>query len=305
MQNYSLNQVVKDIKSLKIQGAKAVSYSAVSVFDSIVHKSKARSTKEFLNEMNAARKMLEEARPTEPFLRNSLKYLFSGPKGDDLRRMKEDALSKIQKTLRIMKHSRKLAVEIGVKKIKNGMVVFTHCHSSTVTAILLEAKKQGKRFSVHNTETRPRLQGRKTAKELAKAGIKVRHYVDSAARLALKDADIMMIGADAITSDGRVINKIGSEMFAEVARRYDIPVYVCTNSWKFDPATIFGFTEEIEERPGVEVWKKPPKNVLIDNHAFEIISPDTVTGVITELGIFEPRILVEEIRREYPWMIKK
>ena len=60
MQNYSLNQVVKDIKSLKIQGAKAVSYSAVAVFDSIVHKSKARSTKEFLNEMNAARKKLEE-----------------------------------------------------------------------------------------------------------------------------------------------------------------------------------------------------------------------------------------------------
>jgi ribose 1,5-bisphosphate isomerase len=203
-----------------------------------------------------------------------------------------------------MQNSRKLIIEMGSKKIKNGMVVFTHCHSSTVMSVLIEAKKQGKRFAVHNTETRPRLQGRKTAKELSNAGIKVRHYVDSAARLALKGADIMMIGADAITSEGRVINKIGSELFAEVAHRYDIPVYVCTNSWKFDPETVFGFTEEIEQRTAEEVWARPPKNVIIDNKAFEIIRPELIAGAITELGIYEPQILVEEIKREYPWMVK-
>jgi len=238
-------------------------------------------------------------------LRNSLACVFHDVKGTSLRELKENLFSNIQKTLSAMQNSRKRIIEIGSKKIKKGMVVFTHCHSSTVTAILIEARKQGKRFVVHNTETRPRFQGRKTAKELSDACIKVRHYVDSAARLALKKADIMLIGADAITAEGRVINKIGSELFAEVANRYDVPVYVCTNSWKLDPETVFGFTEEIEERAAAEVWEKPPKNVTVDNHAFEIIKPDLITGVITELGIYEPVILIEEIKRSYGWMIPR
>ena len=301
----SLKQVVKDIRSLKIQGAESVSREALKALKHVIHKSKAKTPEEFISEVKKARSQLEATRPTEPYLRNAIKCVFHNARGANLRELKENLFSRIQKTLALMERSRKIVVEIGAKKIKSGMVVFTHCHSSTVTSILAEAKKQGKRCEVHNTETRPRMQGRKTAKELAKAGIKVRHYVDSAARLALKKADIMLIGADAITSEGRVINKIGSELFAEVARRYDIPVYVCTNSWKFDPETVFGFTEEIEERSPSEVWKNPPKNVTIDNHAFEIIDPETVTGVITELGIYEPRILVEEIKRGYPWIIKK
>ena len=82
-------------------------------------------------------------------------------------------------------------------------------------------------------------------------------------------------------------------------------MYVCTNSWKFDPETIFGFEEEIEERAPREVWEKPPKNVTIDNHAFEKVDPDLISGVITELGVYEPQVLVEEIKRAYPWMLEK
>jgi len=301
----SLKQTVKDIRSLKIQGAEAVSRESVKALKHVIHVSKAKTPAAFISEMKKAREELEKTRPTEPYLRNSMKCAFNKVIGGNLRELKEILFSRVQKTLKMMEHNRKHVVEIGAKKIKNGMIVFTHCHSSTVTSILIEAKNQGKKFIVHNTETRPRFQGRKTAEELSKAGIKVVHYVDSAARLALKKADIMLIGADAITSEGRVINKIGSELFAEVAQRYDIPVYVCSNSWKFDPDTIFGFTEEIEERPAFEVWKKPLKNVTVDNHAFEIIDVNSITGVITELGIYDPQILVEEIKRDYPWMLKK
>jgi ribose 1,5-bisphosphate isomerase len=117
-----------------------------------------------------------------------LKYIFSGS-------ITKDELDKRIKL--VTKHfdtSLKKIASIGARKIKNGMIVYTHCHSSTVTAILKEAKAQGKRFEVHNTETRPKYQGRITAAEIAKAGIPVTHYVDSAAKIALEKADIMMIG---------------------------------------------------------------------------------------------------------------
>jgi ribose 1,5-bisphosphate isomerase len=166
------------------------------------------------------------------------------------------------------------------------------------------AKSRQKRFEVHNTETRPRYQGRITAQELALLGIPVTHYVDAAARFALKKADIMLVGADAITADGKVINKIGSELFAEIASKFDIPVYVCADSWKFDAATIFGYEEEIEERTPSEIWKKPPKGIKIDNHAFEKIDPRLVTGIISEFGIYRPEIFAEELKRQSPWMFK-
>lgn len=305
MPGNSFLKTIRDIKSLKIQGAESISREAVKALKFVVHKSKAKTPRDFMKELHKSAEALAAARPTEPYLRNALACLFHELDGSSVRELKENAFSAIQKILAGMEHSRKAIVDIGARKIKKGMVVYTHCHSSTVTSILIRAKKQGKRFIVHNTETRPLFQGRKTAKELSDAGIKVVHFVDSAARLAMKDADLMLIGADAITSEGKVINKIGSELFAGIAHKYDVPVYSCTNSWKFDPKTIFGFSEEIEKRAAKEVWQNPPKNVAIDNRAFEIISPGLVTGIITELGIYEPRILVEEIKRAYPWMAKK
>ena len=182
------------------------------------------------------------------------------------------------------------------------MVIYTHCHSSTVTQILTEANKLGKDFEVHNTETRPLFQRRTTAKELAKSGIKVTHYLDSAARLALKKSDMMMIGCDAITTD-KVINKIGSELISERAYKYEIPLYVCTHSWKFDPLSVKGYEEAIEQRHALEVWKNTPKNVIIDNHAFEQIDPTLCTGIISELGVFKHSAFIEEVQRTFPWFV--
>jgi len=160
-----------------------------------------------------------------------------------------------------------------------------------------KCRRNGKKFVVHNTETRPNLQGRKTAAELASLGIKVVHFVDSAARLALKKADIMLIGCDALTSEGKIVNKIGSELFCEAASRMQVPVYVCCTSWKFDLKTLFGYEETIEKRGASEVWNNPPRNVVIDNHAFERVDPRLVTGLITELGVFHPMTINEELRR--------
>ena len=210
-----------------------------------------------------------------------------------------DALSQV---LASTTDQKKIA-EYGAKKILNGMIVFTHCHSSTVERILIEAHKQGKKFTVYNTETRPKFQGRKTATNLAKAGIKVVHMVDSAGRTALKKADLFLYGCDSLSSEGKTINKIGTEALAEFCNKARIPVYCCTNTWKFNPETITGFDETIELRDPKEVWPEAPKGVTIFNPAFEIISPDIITGCITEIGIFKPESIVNRIAVVYPWLV--
>jgi len=194
-------------------------------------------------------------------------------------------------------------VEYGAKKIKNGMKVFTHCHSSTVTAILIQAKKNGVKFEVYNTETRPKFQGRITAEELAKAGIKVTHMVDSTGRSMIKKCDLFLFGCDAITSEGFLINKIGTESLVDACHEAGIPAYSCTSAWKLDTETFLGAEETIEQRNPKEIWDRAPKNIRIYNPAFEVIRPDRFTGVISELGVLKAEALVLEFQKKYPYLM--
>jgi len=298
-------RTVADIRSLKIQGAKNVAIEATKSLNHIIALAPKVSKEGLVHNLEDAKKKLFATRPTEPAMRNAVSFvLLKMAHLDTKEEIAADIRDRIKYVLEYFDSAQKKIIEMGKKKIHDGSVVFTHCHSSTVTQILIQAKKEGKRFVVHNTETRPLLQGRITAKELSDNGIKVMHFVDSAARIALKKADIFLMGADAITSEGKVINKVGSELFAETAYRFGVPVYSCTHAWKFDPKTIEGFEEEIEIRQAKEIWKNPPKNVKIYNYAFEQVAPALLSGIISELGVYKPQVFIEDVKRNYPWMLR-
>ncbi len=281
-------QVVQDIKDLKIQGATAIAIEATKALGELIKSGKTHE------ELEVAAQKLIDARATEPALRNSLRYCLENYKNDP---------AAVDKAMQHFEESKKAITEIGANRIQDGMTIFTHCHSSTVERMVIEAHKQGKKIKVRNTETRPKFQGRITAKKISEAGIPIEHYVDSAGAEALRDCDLFLFGCDAITSDGRIINKIGTRLMLEFAEKYDIPAYSCTDSWKFDPATIMGHDEEIEERDPSEVWEDAPTGVKIHNPAFEVCSPDNLTGMISELGIFKPEALITEIKAAYPWLL--
>lgn len=268
----AVDKTVREIKSIRIQGAYHIAIAAIKAWQ------KAKNKK-------TATKKLVAARPTEPMLRNSLLFL--------------ERDGNARKLIWKLALDQKKIAAFGAEKVPNKGIVYTHCHSSTVNDILIHAKKDGKKFEVHATETRPFMQGQLTAKQLSAAKIPVTFFVDSAARIALKKADVMMIGADAITAEGYVINKIGSELMADTANHYQVPIFVCAHSWKFDPMTVFGFEEEIEKRAAKEIWKNPPKGVKVSNYVFEKIDPKKVTAIISELGVFEPTAFVEEVRKNY------
>lgn len=292
----SFSSICNDIKTLKIQGAISVAKEGAKAF--YFHINKIDNTpSNILKEMKIAAKKLIQTRSTEPALRNALAYYFYYLNMTSTSNMKTHLEIKYHEIMNHFSDSKKTIINYGINKIKNGMIVYTHCHSSIVCDILLEAKKRGKKFEVYNTETRPLFQGRKTAKQLSDAGIKVKHFVDSAARHAIKKADIVLIGSDAITTT-KIYNKIGSETIALLSSNYDVPVYCCTDSWKYDPLSVFGFDEEIEKRISKEVWNKPPKNVSIYNYAFDMIDPKYITGIISEIGVFTHSIFIEEVNNK-------
>lgn len=298
------NATCKNIKGLKIQGATNVAVSAVDALYSLIQKSKANSKAKLLAEIEGGKKKLFGLRATEPMMRNFLNFVQArAATGKDVKDIKAEAKRAAKEALMMKTAAKEAIARIGAGLIEDGSIVYTHCHASTVTGILKEAAKT-KKFEVFNTETRPLFQGRVTAAELAKAKIPVTHFIDSAAKFALRKADMMLIGADAITPMG-VYNKIGSGLFSELARKYDVPVYVCSVSWKFDPESIFGHEEVIEERNSKEVWDKAPKGVKVSNHAFERVSHEHVTAIVSELGIYSIDSFLDETRKKYPWMFLK
>ena len=233
----SIHQTASRISQLKIQGARNVAIAAIEALVKLSELTKSKNKKEFLEDLCRGQKILFSSRETEPLMRNAIKWIISEIEKTDEEKVK--VLSKIvsvsaNEFLKNLEESKIKIAQIGSKRIKNNSVVLTHCHSSTVTKLLATANREGKKFEVFCTETRPLFQGRITAKELIKEGIKTTLIVDSAVRSIIKEIDLVIVGSDAITSEGNVINKIGTSTIALIAREARKPFYVVSELLKFD-----------------------------------------------------------------------
>lgn len=298
---------VKQIKRLEIQGARNVAIAAIKAIEILASQTQAPSKKDFLRELTKAKDVLFASRATEPLMRNALRLIINSvdrSEEKNVKKLAEIASQAAQQFLLDLENSRKRIAEIGAKRIRSNSVVLTHCHSSTVTNLLKRAKYEGKVFEVICTETRPVLQGQITAKEMLDLGIKTTFIVDSAARFFMNDVDLVLVGADAITSEGNVINKIGTSMAALVAHEARAPFYVVSELLKFDPATVSGDYEKIEERSPNEIWKNAPKELTIRNPAFDVTRRDFIHGIICEDGMISPHSITEVMHRKYPWVFE-
>lgn len=300
----SIKETAGKIKRLEIQGATNVAVSAAKALAQDLLD--AETPAEAARALDEGVRKLVSARDTEPMLRNGLKYVQSHvPRDwtdrDEFREAVERASAEIQG---FFKESKTKIVEIGARRVRDGDTILTHCHSSAVTETLVEAHRQGRRFRVIQTETRPKYQGRITARELVEAGIDTTMIVDSAARHFMKEIDFVVVGSDAITSEGNVINKIGTSQVALAANEARIPFYVVSTLLKFDPVTIRGRYEAIEERDTGEIWDAPPEGLKLRNPAFDVTRRDYIHGVITEEGVISPHSILEAVHRHYPWILE-
>ena len=321
-----LKEAAQKITSLEIQGATNIAMFAVRELVAFTQRlaSLSLSRVEMWEKLYEAEAILSVSRSTEPAMRNGLLFILG-----KLRTLEETGVYDIDipnmvqiygvEYERILKEAKRRIAKYGARLIPEKMeesanvcdncpfTVQTHCHSSVVEGILIEAAKEGKNFRVVNTETRPFYQGRITAKKLAAHNIPVIHVVDSAMRWAARNlhVDLIIIGADAVTSEGTVLNKIGSRLLALVAREEHIPLYVATPLLKYNPDTAFGNFEKIEMRNTEEIWKDwpdKPEGIEFKNPAFETVNRLYISGLITEAGIFPTGEVHNVFRNTYKFL---
>jgi len=307
-----LLQNAQKIKSLEIQGASNVALSAINFLSNYARGLKCGNVGVCFEKLYEAKDILINTRPTEPAMKNGLKFIMNKLEQEKETIIPEYISDIIEKYKNLyndmLQNSKRRIAEIGARRFppkSQKFNVMTHCHSSLVTGIFLEAKKQGKEFKVINTETQPRLQGRKTAQELLNSGIEVIHVIDSAMRWAVRyyQIDLIIIGADSITSEGTIINKIGSRLLALVAHEEHVPFYVASPLLKYNPETNLGILESIEMRDPKEIWESPPEGIEVVNPAFETVSRRYIDGLITEAGIFASSHVSHYFAKIYPEMV--
>ena len=208
------------IKKLEVQGARNVAIAAIKALQTQAEQTKAKTKAEFLAELKEAQTMLSASRETEPLMRNAMRWVIT--QAEEGSTEKVDALAELVSGnvglfLQNLDASRECTAEIGAKRIQDGMLVATHCHSSTVTRMLAKAKAEGKEFSVICTETRPPSKDGLRRGNWLILGIQTMFIVDSAMRSYMGNVDLVVVGADAITSEGNVVNKIGTSGIAVLA----------------------------------------------------------------------------------------
>lgn len=301
----SVRATAQKINTFQIKGARNIAIAAVNAFKELALESRAQTSQGFMRELREAQNILLTSKDTEPLMHNAIHYLINQTQSTNSSKVettKQTVVDNVNTFLKNLDVIREEIAEIGQKYIADGSIVFTHCYSSTVTHLIAKAKEKGKVFKVLCTETRPEFQGRITAKELARLGIDTTFIVDSAAQTFIQDVDLVIVGADAITSQGNTINKIGTSGIAVLAHESKKPFYVASELLKFDIKTIEGKVEKIEERNPKEVWAEAPKNLTIRNPAFDLTQKHYIDGFICEEGLITPQAVAEVTRKKYPWL---
>ncbi|WP_016704368.1 MULTISPECIES: S-methyl-5-thioribose-1-phosphate isomerase [Pseudomonas] len=196
--------------------------------------------------------------------------------------------------------------QLGVDLIRrhqgNAQAILTHCNTGalatggfgTALGVIRGAFIEGMVERVYANETRPWLQGsRLTAWELANEGIPVTLNADSAAAHIMKTKGVtwVIVGADRITANGDVANKIGTYQLAVNAMHHGVRFMVVAPSSTIDMALASGEDIPIEERDGKELLEVGGKRVGADveayNPVFDVTPADLIDAIVTEKGIVE------------------
>lgn len=298
------NQIADAIKTLVVRGAPAIGVSGAFGLALAVFQSQANTKDELLSDLQSAKNILFETRPTAVNLAWGLEKIMSVAKtGESVEHIRELVVSE----------AKKMAdddIEINRTMGKNGSVLFdnddtimTHCNAGalatvaygTALGVIRATKESGKNVKVIATETRPVQQGsRLTAFELKHDGFNVSLIPDTAVGYSMANrlVDKVVVGADRIVKTGHVFNKIGTYQVATMAKQHGIPFYVAA------PLSTFDMTSNAEdviiemrndsEVTGIGEKKTAPDDIDVINPAFDMTPPELISGIITEKGIVTP-----------------
>ncbi|MCH7561845.1 MAG: S-methyl-5-thioribose-1-phosphate isomerase [Thaumarchaeota archaeon] len=297
------NQVADAIRTLVVRGAPAIGVSGAFGLALAVLQSKTTTKDRLISDLEIAKQILFETRPTAINLAWGLDQIMNIAKsGDTVEQIKELVISKAKKMADDDIEINKTMGKIGSILFDNNDTIMTHCNAGalatvaygTALGVIRATRESGKKVKIIATETRPVQQGsRLTAFELKHDGFDVSLIPDTAVGYTMANGlvDKVIVGADRIVKTGHVFNKIGTYQIATMAKQHGIPFYVAAPLSTFDMKSDVKDVV-IEMRNGSEVTgigdkKTAPDDINVINPAFDMTPPELISGIITEKGVVQ------------------
>ena len=298
------NEVANAIKTMVVRGAPAIGVSGAFGLALAALQSKAETKDDLIEDLEKAKKILFETRPTAVNLGWGLeKVMKVARKEYDVSDIKESVINTAKQMAEDDVKTNMSMGKHGSELFANNDNILTHCNAGalatvaygTALGVIRATKESGKKIKVIATETRPVQQGsRLTAFELKHDGIDVNLIPDTAVGYTMANGLVnkVIVGADRILRMGHVFNKIGTYQIATMAKQHEIPFYVAAPLSTFDlksnPEDVV-----IEQRKPTEVTgegdrRTAPDGIEVINPAFDMTPPEFITGIITEAGIAKP-----------------
>jgi translation initiation factor 2B subunit (eIF-2B alpha/beta/delta family) len=175
--------------------------------------------------------------------------------------------------------------------IADADLVATYSRSGTVLAAVEAALARGP-LTVLVSEARPGGEGLPTARALAEAGADVRLNSDANLLARAGEADLVLVGADAITPEV-FVNKTGTRPLLAQARRAGTPTQLLAGTDKLWPAQLGPppVDEQADGTPDV------PDPIDVEAPLFERVPLALVDRVVTEEGAHEADRLADRVGR--------
>lgn len=297
-------EVATAIKDMNLRGAPLIGIAAAFGLAMEARHSKANKYDKFSKEMIKAGAHLVETRPTAVNLKWAVDRMLRTMEQNKERRissLKELIVAEAVKIYKEDLDNNKLIGKYGSELIREKDTVLTHCNAGalatagygTALGVIRAAHEKKKKITVFVDETRPYLQGaRLTAWEMEKE--KIPHFLitDNMAGyfMSIGSINVVVVGADRITANGDVANKIGTYSAAVLAHANNIPFYVAAPSSTIDFSMKKGNLIPIEMRSEDEVKKIFGKDISCKktralHPAFDVTPAKYITAIITEKGV--------------------
>lgn len=169
--------------------------------------------------------------------------------------------------------------------VSDGGVYATLSQSEFVIKTFETSAATGKTAAIYVMESRPLFEGRQTARALKAMGHRPILVSDASIGFFIGAIDAAFVGADAVLSDGTLVNKIGTYALAAACSVAGKKLHAITSVLKYDPRKKAGNFLNKEESPH-EIFPNPEFEVK--NVYFDMVDPHLVTSVVTEAGSLSP-----------------
>lgn len=301
--------VARGIRELWVRGAPAIGVSAAMGLALGARQISAGSFEEFWPKFEEICSFMAATRPTAVNLTwaiERVKKFVQDNKDKDIDAIRELLVRESQRMIDEDIETNRRIGSFGSVFVSDDDNLITHCNAGaiatagygTAEGVMRAAVGEGKKIHVYVDETRPVLQGaRLTAWELMQENIPCTLITDNMAGYFMYHdmIDLAVVGADRITRNGDVANKIGTYSLAVLCKEHGIPFYVAAPLSTIDFSMESGYLIPIEERNPREVThvfdkvQIAPDDVKVANPAFDVTPARYISAIITEVGAFHPR----------------